>query len=218
MTSEHALGEFAAAWKAGERPRVEDYAERVAPAERERFLALAAAWMDVAPVPDWEPATAARIAAEPDVALVVEAVRSERALWPELLPALRRRRGLSLDALAGALVERLELRGGERRAAHWLGRMERGELEPAGVSRRLLDALGGALGVATRALEEAGDAGAWRRPAAAAGAGLLWRAEQPSQADVGRHLDVLADVASAPGGEGGGPEAALDRLFTGGRD
>ena len=56
------------------------------------------------------------------------------------------------------------LAGEEARAEAYLERMERGELDATRVSRRLLDALGEALGVSGSALAEAGDLRPARRP------------------------------------------------------
>ena len=91
------------------------------------------------------------------------------ACGPSSLPRLRERAGLSVADVAAALVERFGLSAGAtERAAGYLERLERGELEPARVSRRLLDALGELLGAAgaARRRRAARRACAGRPPAA----------------------------------------------------
>ena len=131
----------------------------------------------------------------------------------ELLPELRARSSFSLAALAARLRERFSLAEAEQeRTVGFLTQMESGELEPAGVSRRLLDALGELLDTTAERLADAGTFGRGLQPAGAAG-GALFRA----QADVGRAMEedlaVLSEAAHAPA-----PPALdeVERLFLGG--
>jgi transcriptional regulator with XRE-family HTH domain len=154
------------------------------------------------------------VRAEPAVRHVFDAVGNDAGLWPRLVPELRARAGLSIPQLAARIVERFRLgRGAEGRAADYLERMERGELEPARVSRRLLDALGDLLGVSAGTLADAGGLGRELRPAAAGG--TLFRADAGAGERVARDVDALSRAAMAPAPE---PLDDVDRLFVGGPD
>ena len=74
------LSEFIDAWNAGERPRAEDYLDRVAPAERAALADRIGDWLDTAPQPRYDDAALAALRAEPAVAEVVGALgRDEQA-------------------------------------------------------------------------------------------------------------------------------------------
>ncbi|HEX6025193.1 MAG TPA: hypothetical protein VFZ00_24585, partial [Solirubrobacter sp.] len=92
------------------------------------------------------------------------------------------------------------------RAASYLEQLERGELDPARLSRRLLEALGALLGVPGRALAEP-----LPRPAA----GAIFRAESDAAAQVRDDIELLSRAATTPAPP---PMDELDRLFKGGPD
>jgi hypothetical protein len=207
------LSEFIDAWNAGRRPRALDYLRRVPDGpDRDELAAQLSAWLEVAPAPHHDEATRAAIRAEPAVARALAAAEAQAGLWPQLVPGLRERAGLSVAQVAARLVERFGLAAGdEARAAGYLERLERGELEPARVSRRLLDALGELLGAGGRTLADAGLLGPAARPAGAA----LFRGPAGAADGVAEDLDVLGAAATTPA-----PPAMdeLDRLFAGGPD
>jgi hypothetical protein len=145
---------------------------------------------------------------------VLAAVEGEAGLWPQTLPRLRARAGLSIADLARRIVQRFALGAGdEDRAAAYLERMERGELEPSRVSRRLLDVLGEALGTSGPTLSDAGMLGRGLRPAGAGG--TLFRADADVDQWIAEDIDVLSRAAMAPAPA---PLDELDRLFVGGPD
>jgi hypothetical protein len=157
-----------------------------------------------------KPAAAEAVAADPVLRSALAATGRDAGAWPELLPRLRARAGLSVRAVAEHITRVFDLGGQEERAAARLEEMERGELDAARVSRRLLDALGTALGVPGDALAEAGTLRF--RPAAAPGA--LFRAEDGAPLPaLMEDLAVLARAAARPAPE---PMDDLDRLFLGG--
>ncbi|HSD81208.1 MAG TPA: hypothetical protein VLB47_11115 [Solirubrobacteraceae bacterium] len=212
-TIEKVLSDFIDAWNAGRRPRVLDYLARVPEgSERDELADQLTTWLEVAPTPDYDAPARARIRAEPAVRRVLEAAGDDAGLWPDVIPRLRARAGLSIRELAARLVERLKLGGGdEERAADYLQRLEQGELEPSRVSRRLLDALGELLGVGGATLRDTGGLGGALRPAAAGG--TLFRAGAGADEWVVQDIEALSRAALTPA-----PPAMdeLDRLFTGG--
>lgn len=209
MTSDRVLSQFIDAWNAGLRPDVDAYLERVPADERPELAEALSSFLTWAPAPDYGGAALDAIAAEPAVVAATSA-----ALWPALLPPLRRRAALSTRELAARVVELLRLPAGSAaKTERYLTRMEAGELEPAGVSRRLLEALGRILGIPAGELEAAGDVSALRAsPPAAAPA--RFRAA-PGAADAVREdLEILADALSAAPAD---DWDEVDVLFRGGR-
>jgi hypothetical protein len=191
------LSEFIDAWNAGKRPRVDDYLERAAPADRDELAERLGDWLLVAPGPDYSAKALADIRAE--LAGLPE-------LWPEVLPTLRERAGLRVRDLAARITAAFGLQGEEERTSAYLERMERGELDASQISRRLLEALGRALGADLIR-------GAGLRPAARGQA--LYRAERDAGASFEEELEALSQAAMAPAPP---PMDELDRLFTGGPD
>jgi transcriptional regulator with XRE-family HTH domain len=203
------LSEFIDAWNAGERPRVDDFLGRADTAGRGELAERIGEWLAIAPTPAYDEAARAALRREPALQAILAATESEAGLWPDLLPRLRTRAGLGLHELAARLAAAFELRGEAARAAGYLERMERGELDATRVSRRLLDALGAALGVSG---DELADAGALQPRRARAG-GALFRAEGRPEDALAEEFEALAAAARTPA-----PPAmdALDRLFLGG--
>ena len=214
-TPDQVLSEFIDAWNAGERPRTLEYLRRVPDGpEREQLADQIATWLEVAPTPDYDAETRSAIRAEPAVAALFENASAEAGLWPATVPRLRARAGLSIRDVAVRLVERFSLgEAGTERTADYLQRLERGELEPSRVSRRLLDALGGLLGVPGSALADAGSFGRGFRPAAAGG--TIFRAAPHAERWIAQDIEALSRAAMTPAP----PELdELDRLFIGGPD
>jgi hypothetical protein len=215
-TTEQVLSEFIDAWNAGLRPRAREYLGRVAQGpQRDELAEQIATWLEVAPAPELDDASRAAIRDEPALRPVLGSAAGDAGRWPELLPRLRERAGLGVGDVAARLVQRFGLEpGAQDRAAAYVERLERGDLEPARVSRRLLDALGAILGSTGAALADAAAFGAALRPAAPAAGAALLRAEGDAGEAFLRDLEVLTRAAMTPA-----PALdELDRLFTGGRD
>jgi transcriptional regulator with XRE-family HTH domain len=193
-TTDQVLSAFIDEWNAARRPRVREYLNRVpeGPA-RDELAEQITTGLEVGPTPDYDDETRAAIRSEPVVEHVVSAVGDDAGQWPAVLPQLRERQGLSIAQVAASLVQRFGLRSGDQpRTATYLERLERGDLEPTRVSRRLLDALGELLGASPGTLADAGSYGRGLRPAATGGA--LFRAS-PDAAPM-----FAADIEAQPGG------------------
>jgi Helix-turn-helix domain len=214
-TADQALGGFIDEWNAGARPRVRDYLSRVPEgAERDELADQLTTWLEVAPTPAYSEATRAEIRAEPAVQRVLSAVGEDAGLWPEVIPRLRARAGLSVGEVAASLIARFGLGdGAEERTVDYLRRLEAGRLEPSRVSRRLLDALGELLGASAETLRDVGLLGGAMRPATAGG--TLFRAEGDAGEWLGEDIEVLSRAAMAPAPA---PLDEVDRLFVGGPD
>ena len=201
------LSDFIDAWNAGRRPDADDYVGRADEPDRAPLASDIVAFLAFAPTPEYDEAALEAIRAEPAVVAGAAATHAPGGLWPALLPQLRRRAALSTGQLAAALVGALGLsRDSEPKTRDYLERLEAGELEPRGLSGRLLDGLARLLEVPRTALEGAGGFGAPPAPA-------LFRAEGPRAGELRDDLDVLADALAAPGG---GDWDEVDELFRGG--
>lgn len=176
------LGEFIAAWNAGERPRMSAYLERVPPAEREQLANEIETFLLLAPEPEYSASTWAEMVDDPMIAEVAEAAFAEVEPWPSLLPRLRERAGLSWAQVA----ERLGFRDREK-AALRLEEMEHATL-PGTPSWSLLRRLGDVLDVSAEALDWRGRA----FPAAPAAAGAL-RAPDADQ-EAREQMDDVAEL------------------------
>src|SRR4051812_38500309 len=139
-TREQVLSEFVDAWNAGQRPDVDEYIARVPAEEQVALGEELATFLTFAPAPAYSDDALAAIRAEITTTVGAE---EERGLFAALLTQLRERLGLSTADVAGELVADLGLRTAQtKKAAGYLDRLESGAIEPARVSRRLLDALG----------------------------------------------------------------------------
>lgn len=200
---ERLLGEFAHAWSAGERPRVDDFLARSPEAERTELAADLHAFLAHAPAPALSDAAREEVRAEPLARALLDSGPAGGG-WPELLPLLRRRARLRRDHLVEALAERLGTAGAEAKVGRYYHRMEAGTLAPEGVSRRVLDALARLLGVARDELEGAARAG-----------------DQPAGPAVAFARSALVDFAvahdAAPAALGSEAWDEVDELFLGGR-
>jgi transcriptional regulator with XRE-family HTH domain len=203
------LSEFIDDWNAGRRPRAEEWLERVEEDSREELAEALMEWLAVAPTPEYDEAMLAQLRADPAVTAVVAGAGGEAGTWPSLLPRLRERAGLAVRELAGRVTAAFGLGGQEERAIAYLERMEAGELDATRVSRRLLAALGEALGVSASVLAEAGDLRP--RPAPA----VRFRAAPAAAMEMLADFDTLSRAAMAPAPA---PMDELDRLFLGGPD
>jgi hypothetical protein len=202
------LSEFIDAWNAGQRPRSEDYLARAPDQAREELEAQIETFLQWAPTPDYDEQTTRELMEQPAVLAATAAFDAEVGLWPALLPRLRERTRLTRSELAGRLAGALGVQGREAKTERYLEEMESGRLDPGGVSRRVLDALGAILGIGGEELERTGSFATWD-PAPA-----LLRSEPDTAASVG-HLEVLADAMAAPPPSEEWDE--VDQLFRGGR-
>jgi len=84
------------------------------------------------------------------------ALDGQAGLWPSLLPRLRARAGIKRSSLVEQLSSDLGVSDRQEKVASYYHEMEQGRLPAAGVSDRVLDALGGIVGETRETLRAAG--------------------------------------------------------------
>ncbi|HMS72346.1 MAG TPA: hypothetical protein PKB03_04870, partial [Baekduia sp.] len=125
----------------------------------------------------------------------------------EQVLALRERAGLGVTDVARRLARLFGLRD-EPRATAYLEDLERGELDPGGLSRRLLTGLAAILGADRDELT--------LQPAMSTGQ-TFFRSEGQADAWFADGIDALSKAALTPA-QDSGPLDELDLLFVGGPD
>ena len=193
--------EYAAAYARGDRPDADEFLARAGGARKELALLLEE-FLRRAPAP---------MPSEDDVRLVGLLLADE----PPLL-TLRVRRGVKVDYLVDAVIERLALDPAKRpKVKRYYQRLEGGLLDPAGVSNRLRTVLADVFGTSIES------ALSWTAPTAPAkvlfrSAGLEARASPPALSGCGGGRDrpalhrrpVARDARPSHGRTGGGDKAA----------
>jgi hypothetical protein len=188
------------------------YLARVQGVDREELRLRIEAFLERAPLGEWDAerfegsmAERAVAAASPEVDAAGEGAAHG---WPELLPELRDRARLKRATLVERLAAAIGFADEEVRVGAYYHRMERGQLPAGGVSATVLEALGSILGASAQSLREAGEAG---------------EAGGPTGGEVFARMGAPAEGAASPGVsaadlEGARPENPdeLDRLFIGG--
>jgi hypothetical protein len=137
---------------------------------------------------------------------VVASLAGASGTWPALLPRLRDRARLRRAELVARLAADLGVGGREAKVASYYHAMEQGTLPSAGVSDRVLEALGRIVGESAAALRAAGSLAPPRPPAAPA---AFARVASPAP-EFAAPPPVAAGRAEPPARD------EVDELFTGG--
>jgi hypothetical protein len=186
-----------------------EYLSKLEGTDRAELAALIAGYLQRAPRREWDPEAFKGSAAE----RAVEAALAEPEGWPGLLKRLRDRARLRRDEVVARLAEALGVQSQQDKVALYYHRMERGQLEPAGVSSRVLEALSGILGESTDALRQTGAAMA----AAEEGPTEVFARRTMPQPEVGALYETRAPDQALEAGAPAHPEwDEVDRLFLGG--
>lgn len=206
-TTDQLLGQFIEAWNAGERPDVRAYLARASDGDRAELSEMLSAWLELAPTPAWDEATLEQISAEPALRVALDAAATGPLSVGEQVLALRERAGLGVTDVARRLARLFGLRD-EPRATAYLEDLERGELDPGGLSRRLLTGLAAILGADRDELT--------LQPAMSTGQ-TFFRSEGQADEWFADGIDALSRAALSPA-PASGPLDELDQLFVGGPD
>src|SRR5918994_4772514 len=171
-----------------------DYLQPAEGTDRAELEALIDGYLARAPRRPFDPAAFARSPARAVAEELGGALGGASGTWPALLPRLRHRAQLRRSDVVARLAS--ELGAGRDQAdkvARYYHEMEHGTLPAAGVSDRVLEALGRVVGVTAERLREAGRAVGGSPPAATA-AGAFARVGSPDP----QYLEAEERVAAAP--------------------
>ena len=200
------LHEFIAEDQAGGSADPLDYLRRVEGTDRAELEALIDGYLARAPRRPFDRAAFARSPARAVAEELGRALGGASGTWPALLPRLRHRAQLRRADVVARLVEALGARRDQAdKVARYYHRMEQGTLPAAGVSDRVLEALGRVVGVSAERLREAGRSSRGMPPAADA-AGAFARVGSPDP----QYAEAEDLMAGAPPDE---PRDEIDDLF-----
>lgn len=205
--------EFVAEHKAGGEADPKQFLQQLEGRERRALATLIDGYLSRSPGREWDAAAfegspaqawAERMAAE----LAGEPVTAG---WSKVLPELREKARITRRKLVEQLADAIGAPDQTEKVSLYYHRMERGELEPGGVSTRVLEALAGIVGSSTDALRQAGQGFATETMEEKA---VFARTSAPDPEYIGERLaSGPAEAAAAPADE---RSDLVDRLFTGG--
>jgi len=212
---EQLLREYIAEHRAGGKADPLEYLERVEGTDRAELVELIDAYLSRSMGRDWDPDAFKGSAAERVADGIALSLTGEAGWWPMVLPRLRDKARMTRRQVVGKLSEALGAQGREEKVHGYYHGMEQGSLASAGVSQRVLEALGEIYGSSAEKLRELGEPMTSGARPAAGGAPAMARTALPDE----RY--VLADMESGEDLERATPVAPaerdeIDELFTGG--
>jgi hypothetical protein len=210
--ADHLLSEFIAADRAGSTPDPLAYLARSEEPQRARLEELIDDYLAHAPRRRFD---ASAFAASPARGIADELSRvilGQGGSWPTVLPALRHRAQLKRAELVARLAAALGAGGQEAKVGAYYHAMEQGTLPAAGVSLRVLEALGAIVAESADRLRAAGrELGLGEPPApAAAMPAAFARVAQPNPGLIEGDDATAGSAAESPDHD------FVDDLFTGG--
>lgn len=150
MTSVDELFErYKHAFAAGEGADPQPYLEQVSGGDRRELQALIDGFLARGARPAFTPEAFASARESP---LAQRVMGSLSETWPELLPAARDRAGILRSDVVTRLAEALGVSSRRDKVERYYHQMEKGLLEPSGVSERVLSALGEIVNVSVERL------------------------------------------------------------------
>ena len=143
---------YKAAFEAGEATDMAPYLEQVSGGDRRELEALIDGYLARGARPRYSPEAFAAARASP---LAQRVMASVNETWPVLLPRARHEAGILRSDLVKRLAEALGVSGRRDKVERYYHQMERGLLDPARVSDRVLAALGEIVGLSKERLRVA---------------------------------------------------------------
>lgn len=201
-TVDELFDRYKAAFSAGERPDPQEFLAQLAGADRRELETLIDGYLARGARPRYTPEGFAATQASP---LTQRVLAELGEAWPVLLPKARDRAGILRSDLVTRLAEALGVGGRRDKVERYYHQMERGLLDPAGVSDRVLAALGDIVGVSKERLRAAARV---VPPPPAAGAAFARAAPAPAPAAM-PPAQALRRATAAPEWD------EVDELFRG---
>jgi hypothetical protein len=203
------LAEFRAEFEAGSQPDPGKFLARADASERSTLADRLDAYLDTAPLKEWDPGAYARSPTKVAVDRFFETVEGEAGTWPELLPTLRNRARIRRGDLVERLATALGFPSETQRVATYYHQMEHGQIEATRVSETVLQKLGDIVGTTAEALRAAGTSTV-RDP----GGEVFTSFARKALSNDEYAMDQSAEAPAAPS-EPERERDELDRLFLG---
>jgi hypothetical protein len=195
------------------------FLDRVDPGQRAELEDLIDAYLAASPGRAWDPEAFTASNAAGILDPLSRALNGVSGTWPVMLPGLRERARVKRGELVDRLAERLGFPQQRETVEEYYHGMEYGTVESAGVSDRVLDALGELLGAGRDTLREAGE----RMGGGGAARGhTVFAREAPgpdvalTAADAPQEIEVIESDSDAARQRPNPDRDAVIRLFTGG--
>lgn len=208
------LSEYISEHRAGGEADPVGYLEQLDGTDRDELSTLLDAYLQRTPGREWDPEAFQGSAAERLTESLNKSLAGQAGLWPVVLPRLRERAKVKRAELVQKLAQALGVTAGTEKVAGYYHEMEQGSLESAGVSDRVLDALGKIVGASVESLRRAGEN-------LGEGKGLEGHADVAftrMQHPAAEYSDADAPAGPAPARSPGAQEEwdEVDELFRGG--
>jgi hypothetical protein len=152
------IEEFRTEFEAGSQPDPGKFLARAEASERTELANQLDAYLDTAPLKEWDPGAYARSPTKVAVDRFFESLEGEAGTWPELLPSLRNKARIKREDLVARLAAALGFPGETQRVAAYYHQMEHGQLDATRVSDTVLERLGELVGTTRERLRAAGAA------------------------------------------------------------
>src|SRR4051794_37368004 len=205
---ERLQAQFIAEFEAGRAPDPREYLARVEGADQRRLEEVLDAYLEQAPRRRFD---AEAFAASPARTLsddLAQSLQGRAGTWPVVLPRLRHAARLRRSELVARLAASLGVADREEKVGRYYHEMERGLLEPRGVSDRVLDVLAALLGTTRERLRA--DAASGFPGAPPASDALFARTARPD-AESRAAMGAPASPSGPPPDAGGEEVDALSR-------
>jgi len=151
------LSEYISEHRAGGEADPVAYLDQLEGGDREELAALLDAYLQRAPGRKWDAEAFRGSAAQRLTESLHRSLGGRAGLWPVVLPRLRERAQVKRAELVARLGAALGASDQEEKVASYYHGMEQGNLESAGVSDRVLGALGEIVGASAESLRKAGE-------------------------------------------------------------
>jgi hypothetical protein len=153
---EKLLSEYIAEHRAGGAADPIEYLDQLQGTDREELAVLIDAYLARSPGRSWDQAAFSGSASERLTESLTRSFEGASGLWPTILPRLRDRAQIKRGELVHRLADALGFADREEKVEGYYHEMEQGLLPSAGVSSKVLDALGGIVGASADFLRQAG--------------------------------------------------------------
>ncbi len=210
------LDTYTHAWSTGTPVEPQELLAQVSGDARRELADAIDAFLDDAPRQPFDASAFAASAARAIADDLTEALTGASGAWPVVLPRLRTRAKLRRSELVARLAALLGVSDSEARVGEYYHEMEHGTIDPAGVSDRVLDALGSLVGATREQLRDAAHVLVPEGELAGAPDGPAGAFARTAEPDPAFSAPMSAPASGSPLPEPSPTDREVDQLFLGG--